>query len=113
MGRLQTGSHAAMFSTTSPGATPMRSAHPLIPTVIAIVIGVTVSMAQNQNPAPPTQPATPAATRPAPPTRDPHTAGYVSATELRDGWVPPRDADGNFIIGPTHTPAPEMAARDE
>ena len=46
--------------------------------------------------------------RPTPPTRDPHTPGYVAATELPDGQVPAPDANGNFIIGPTHTPAPEM-----
>ncbi|MDZ4858276.1 MAG: alpha/beta hydrolase-fold protein [Candidatus Hydrogenedentes bacterium] len=49
-----------------------------------------------------------AAERPEPPTRDPNTSGYVSATELPDGAVPPVDADGNFIIGPTHMTAPEM-----
>ena len=48
--------------------------------------------------------------RPVPPTRDPHTPGYVAARELADGAVPPVDADGNFILGPTHDPAPEMAA---
>ncbi len=42
------------------------------------------------------------------PTRDPHTPGYVTAKELPDGTNPPADADGNFIIGPTHPPAPEM-----
>ncbi len=42
------------------------------------------------------------------PTRDPHTPGYVEAKELPDGAVPPADVDGNFIIGPTHTAAPEM-----
>jgi iron(III)-enterobactin esterase len=52
------------------------------------------------------------AARPTPPTRDPNTAGYVSARELPDGAVPPADADGNFIIGPTHNPAPEMAVQD-
>jgi iron(III)-enterobactin esterase len=41
------------------------------------------------------------------PTRDPHTPGFVTATELPDGAVPPPDVDGNFIIGPTHPPAPE------
>jgi enterochelin esterase family protein len=50
--------------------------------------------------------------RPATPTRDPHTAGYVTATELPDGANPPANADGNFIIGPTHSPAPEMTAKD-
>jgi enterochelin esterase-like enzyme len=47
----------------------------------------------------------------APPIRDPHAPGFVAATELPDGTVPKADADGNFIIGPTHTPAPEMAAQ--
>lgn len=46
--------------------------------------------------------------RPVPPTRDPHSPGYVTATELSDGKNPPPDAGGNFIIGPTHNPAPEM-----
>jgi iron(III)-enterobactin esterase len=46
------------------------------------------------------------------PTRDPHTAGYVKATELPDGSNAPADKDGNFILGPTHTPAPEMAAKE-
>ncbi len=48
--------------------------------------------------------------RPTPPTRDPHTPGYVSAKELPDGEIPPADADGNFIIGPTHRPSPEVAS---
>lgn len=46
-----------------------------------------------------------------PPTRDPHTPGFVTATELPDGAVPPADADGNFIIGPTHHSAPEMTVQ--
>ncbi len=50
--------------------------------------------------------------RPAsPPTRDPHTPGYVTAQELPDGTLPPANADGNFILGPTHTRASEMAAQ--
>lgn len=52
---------------------------------------------------------TPPAPRPQPPTRDPHTAGYVTATELPDGAVPPPGTNGNFIIGPTHAPAREMS----
>ncbi|MBI2425658.1 MAG: esterase family protein [Candidatus Hydrogenedentes bacterium] len=52
-----------------------------------------------------------AQTGPEPPVRDPHTPGYVSATELPDGAVPPADVDGNFIIGPTHAPAPEMVVQ--
>jgi hypothetical protein len=47
-----------------------------------------------------------------PPTRDPHAPGFVTATELPDGTVPSPTKDGNFIIGPTHTPAPEMTVKD-
>ena len=56
---------------------------------------------------------TQAADRPTPPTRDPHTPGFVEAKELPDGDVPPADAEGNFIIGPTHKPAPEMTVQTE
>ena len=45
-----------------------------------------------------------------PPTRDPNTPGYVEAKELPDGTVPPADAYGNFIIGPTHSGARDDAA---
>ncbi|WP_158944173.1 esterase family protein [Granulicella sp. S190] len=47
--------------------------------------------------------------RPTPPTRDPHTTGYVTATELPDATNAPPHADGNFILGPTHPPAPETS----
>jgi iron(III)-enterobactin esterase len=61
--------------------------------------------------APPAQPAPAQGSaqelRPTPPTRDPHTPGFVQATELPDGQNAPPDADGNFILGPTHAPAPE------
>jgi enterochelin esterase-like enzyme len=49
--------------------------------------------------------------RPTPPTRDPHTPGYVAARELPDSTVPPATADGNFILGPTHPPAPETTVQ--
>jgi hypothetical protein len=48
----------------------------------------------------------------APPTRDPSNPNYPHATELPDGKLPPPEAEGNFIIGPTHTPAPETIAKD-
>jgi enterochelin esterase family protein len=51
--------------------------------------------------------------RPTPPTRDPNTPGYVTAKELPDGSIPPADADGNFIIGPTHNAAPELSAQSD
>jgi iron(III)-enterobactin esterase len=84
--------------------------------VVAVVAGAIPSMSQTA--VPPQQPAatTPApqparANRPPPPTRDPNTPGYVKATHLPDGSVPPADAYGNFVIGPTYTPAPEMTVQ--
>jgi enterochelin esterase family protein len=50
--------------------------------------------------------------RPANPTRDPNSPGYVKAKELPDGAIPSSKEDGNFILGPTHNPAPEMAAKE-
>lgn len=84
-------------------------------TVIAAMAGVIPAAAQTapapQQPAV-TTPAPPArGTRPPPPTRDPNTPGYVRATALPDGAVPPGNAYGNFIIGPTYTPAPEMTVQ--
>lgn len=52
------------------------------------------------------------AQRPTPPTRDPHTPGYVQAKQLPDGQVPSPNKDGNFIIGPQHDPAPEMTVHE-
>jgi enterochelin esterase-like enzyme len=52
------------------------------------------------------------APRPTPPTRDPYAPGYVSARELPDTINPPATEDGNFIIGPTHSDAPEMSAQE-
>jgi iron(III)-enterobactin esterase len=68
----------------------------------------------------PTPPATPAPVapkaQPAPkpqfPTHDPNTPGYVAAKALPDGAIPPPTADGNFILGPTYTAAPETTAHD-
>ena len=88
--------------------------------LLAMMAGVAAGVAQNQGAPTPSTPATspppPAqagrATRPPPPTRDPHTPGYVQAKVLPDGAVPPADAEGNFIIGPTHNPAPEMTVQD-
>jgi iron(III)-enterobactin esterase len=47
-----------------------------------------------------------------PPTRDPNTPGYVTAKDLPDGTLPAANADGNFIIGPTHAAAPEAAVQE-
>ena len=43
-----------------------------------------------------------------PPTRDPSNGAYVPATELPDSSAPPSSRDGNFILGPTHTPSAEI-----
>jgi len=84
--------------------------------VIAVMAGAIPAI--SQTPAPPQQPAatTPApqparANRPPPPTRDPNTPGYVKATHVPDGAVPPADAYGNFVVGPTYTPAAEMTVQ--
>ncbi len=57
-------------------------------------------------------PAMAATGRPTPPTRDPNTPGYVAAKELPDGTNPPADADGNFVIGPTHHRASDMTVHE-
>jgi iron(III)-enterobactin esterase len=75
---------------------------------IAFLISLTTAFGQTPAPAPAPQTRPP---RPTPPTRDPHTPGYVTAKELPDGAVPSPTVDGNFIIGPTHTPAPEMTVQ--
>ena len=46
------------------------------------------------------------------PPRDPHTPGYVTGQGIARRRIPPTDADGNFIIGPTHNPAPEMTVQE-
>jgi enterochelin esterase family protein len=68
---------------------------------LSLVLLAAVCLAQQ--PAAPKPP-----TFPPPPTRDPHTPSYVNAQELPDGAVPAASANGNFILGPTHTAAPEM-----
>jgi enterochelin esterase-like enzyme len=91
--------------------TPTRSFVCVLAGLLAA--GTSSTIAQTTGGSPTAAPAPPPTiTRPSPPTRDPRTPGYVTATELPDGAVPPRDADGNFIIGPTHAPAPEMTVQE-
>jgi enterochelin esterase family protein len=75
-----------------------------IASLICLMTALAPAIAQTPPPSPPA--------RPTPPTRDPHTPGYVTAKELPDGANAPADADGNFIIGPTHNPAPEMTVQE-
>jgi iron(III)-enterobactin esterase len=71
---------------------------------VSVLMIVTTAMAQD----------TAAGARPAsPPTRDPTLPGFMKAKELPDGAVPPASEDGNFIIGPTHNPAPEMIRQED
>jgi enterochelin esterase-like enzyme len=80
-----------------------------LPRLLAILSFSGVLLAQTPVPSPAPAPA--AASRPGPPTRDPHTPGYVKATELPDGSNAPANADGNFILGPTHPAAPESTVQ--
>ena len=85
-------------------------------TATAITFGMLafliVASAQTPSAPAPSAQTTQAPPRPTPPTRDPNTPGFVAKKELPDGSVPPADANGNFVIGPTHTRAPELAAQD-
>ena len=76
---------------------------PIKVAVVSIILAAKLNPVLAQAPV-----AAPRPVRPPPPTRDPNTPGYVTAKELPDGAVPPINANGNFIIGPTHTAAPEM-----
>ena len=93
----------AQTAPVAPGAAPMQA-----PSSQAAP-----AQGQSATPTPVLTTAQQATTRPVPPTRDPHTPGYVQATELPDGENAPADADGNFILGPTHTPAPEATVHDD
>ncbi|MGA2744942.1 MAG: alpha/beta hydrolase-fold protein [Candidatus Sulfotelmatobacter sp.] len=73
-------------------------------TLIACTCGL---LAMSQAPATGQSPAA----RPAPPTRDPNTPGYVMAKDLPDGANAPANTNGNFILGPTHNPAPESTVQ--
>jgi len=76
----------------------------LLRTSLLLLAASTLAAAQTS--APPTPSS---AVRPTPPTRDPHTPGYVLASELPDDTVPAPTANGNFLLGSTHTPAPQSA----
>src|SRR5207245_2248796 len=76
--------------------------------VMSLTIGLDPAIAQN--PAPIQQPTR--VPRPPAPTRDPNTPGYVAARDLPDGENAPVKQDGNFILGPTHNPAAEMAVKE-
>ena len=91
----------------------MRSSRSIAFTLAALLVGSTEASSQSGAATPTTPPAAAPAARPTPPTRDPHTPGYVTATELPYGAIPSPDANGNFIVGPTHERAREMIVRDD
>ena len=78
------------------------------PLGLTILISLIATLAMAQTP----PPASARPGRPAAPTRDPHTPGYVNAKELPDGANAPFNEDGNFILGPTHTAVPEMTVQE-
>src|ERR1051326_5473014 len=83
--------------------------------LLTLTFSFAVITAFAQTAPPPAQTAAPGparAARPTPPTRDPHTPGYVTAKELPNGQVPPANVDGNFILGPEHPAAPEMTVKE-
>src|SRR5262245_12291982 len=71
--------------------------------IVMGLAGAAALLAQNPQPANPQQ---------GPPVRDPLAPGFVKATELPDGAVAPVGANGNFIIGATHPPSPDMTTKD-
>jgi enterochelin esterase family protein len=80
--------------------------------MIGLITCAASSLAQIPAQTPSPTPAT--AARPArtpAPTRDPKTPGYANAKDLPDGQNPSPKADGDFVIGPTHNPSPEMAVQ--
>jgi enterochelin esterase family protein len=72
---------------------------------LGLTLSTTVATAQ-------TSPTSSSASHPTPPTRDPHTPGYVAATELPDGENAPAALDGNFILGPTHPQSTNMTVQN-
>ena len=93
----------------------LTNSYSLLRSLISVLISslvITVGSALGQT-LPSTQTPASHTERPTPPTRDPHTPGYVTAKELPDGSVPRANMDGNFIIGPTHNPALEVSAHGD
>jgi len=89
-----------------------RSGRVLLAFFTCIFAAVSGQCAFSQAAPPAAQLSCPRGPRQPAPTRDPHTPGFVEAEELPDSAVPLPNRNGNFILGPTHTPAPEAANPD-
>jgi enterochelin esterase-like enzyme len=81
----------------------------ILPVVCLTAFTISAQIPPSPTPAQTAAPVNTHPERPQPPTRDPHTSDYVEAKELPDGTLPSPTVDGNFIVGPTHAPAPELA----
>jgi iron(III)-enterobactin esterase len=80
--------------------------------LICLLTGFDPAIAKPRAQQAPAQVSTGRGARPPVPTRDPNTPGYVKAKELADGAIPSPKEDGNFILGPTHNPAPEVSVKE-
>ncbi len=89
---------------TAKKSVPIRASQ--VAFFLALIASINLSMAAAA------EQTRPRRTRLAPPIRDPHAPGYVSAQELPDGTILRPDVDGNFIIGPMHKRAAEMTVHD-
>ena len=77
---------------------------------LVFAVGSVCAVAQVPQASVPAQPGTADhPPRPAMPVRDAHAPGFVAAKDLPDGTVPAANADGDFVIGPTHPAAAEMS----
>ena len=79
---------------------------------ICLMTGFDPAMAQAPAQQAPAQAPPGRGARPPVSARDPNTPGYVKAKELADGAIPSAKENGNFILGPTHNPAPEMSVKE-
>ncbi|MBM3794412.1 MAG: esterase family protein [Acidobacteria bacterium] len=77
---------------------------------LTLSLSLFLAAAAAQTTTTPPPPAPPKRTPP--PTRDPHSPGYVKSKYLTGGALRTAKENGNFVIDPTYTPAPEMTAKD-
>jgi enterochelin esterase-like enzyme len=88
----------------------------LLNVAVSMLLAGSLAMAQAPAPDKAAGKTAPAAAvpgaRPSPPARDPHTPGYVASKDLPDGDNAPVKEEGNFVLGPTHSPALDTVVHD-